>query len=146
VRTDAIVHPQLTWAAPARSSQLQPLKAFLTHAHVALPAHSGSQPHAGPPGALSSQYQPLGHRAAPQGLQVPSSHVGFAGSAEAVPSESPAGVSLPELSSPSFPDELSVDQLGESATGVEPPQATRTNESINLERRNARGCPASIGL
>jgi len=50
-------------------------------AQPAVFAHSGSQPHAGPPCALSSQYQPLGQIASPQGEQVPSSQVAALGGA-----------------------------------------------------------------
>jgi hypothetical protein len=55
------------------SSQPQAAKARFTQAQPDFWAHSGSQPQAGPPGALSSQYQPLGQRAPPHGLHVPSS-------------------------------------------------------------------------
>jgi hypothetical protein len=139
----AICYPQRTCAEPPWSSQLQPLKARFTQVQLALVAHSGSQPHAGPPGALSSQYQPVGHRASPQGLQVPSSQRGLAGSEVALLSVSSSVPSLLALSeSAPLSDVLSLEELGDSALGADPPQEAKARMKRSVV---ARSKPSSIG-
>jgi hypothetical protein len=48
--------------------------ALATQPQLDFCAHCGSQLHAGPPLADSSQYQPVGHMPVPHGLHEPSSH------------------------------------------------------------------------
>jgi hypothetical protein len=64
------------------------------HPQLDFCAHCGSQLHAAPPLADSSQYQPVGHMPAPHGLHVPSSQAARGGALS-----SSAGVSSSVLSS-----------------------------------------------
>jgi len=87
---------------PPPSSQEQPLKARFTQAQPGFFAHSGSQPQAAPPGALSSQYQPVGQSASPHGAQVPSSQLAFVAAASSwlgssLPSSAPSDSASPPL-------------------------------------------------
>jgi hypothetical protein len=113
---------------------VHPASAFFTHAQLDFCAHSGTQPQAGPPFALSSQYQPVGQMASPQGVQVPSSQVARGGAgALVVASSSLSGASdfgaLPACASGAV--------VADSAGLLEPPQAVASSAKTNQGTENA---------
>jgi len=128
--------PQDRCAMPPPSSHEQPVNAFFTQAHAGFFAHSGNQPQAGPPGALSSQYQPLGQRASPHGEQVPSSQLTFAAGASSLLASalslSAVSASLSEVS------ELESAPSGEAAAFSEPPQPAISEKRASPRARTLR--------
>lgn len=124
---------QVTCWPPSRSSHEQPDKARSTHAQPGFFAHSGNQPQAGPPFALSSQYQPFGHKPSPQGMQVPSEHAGAGASLAASLSSDASALVSSAVSSPL----ASACSAGLPAA-VPPPQAeSRTSATMPNQERLA---------
>ena len=80
---------QVTCRPPPCSTHLQPdPSALATQPQLDFCAHCGSQLHAGPPLADSSQYQPVGHMPFPHGLHVPSSQAARGGALSSSAAES----------------------------------------------------------
>ncbi len=124
------------------SSQLHAANVFFTQAQPAVFAHSGSQPQAGPPGALSSQYQPFGHRASPQGEQVPSSQVARFGAGAALASPS----SLGSAAARAWLCEVEAAEVEVAfwACGAPPPQPTKQSAIKKGKRRKLLRCIAAV--
>jgi hypothetical protein len=128
--------PQDRCAIPLASSHAQPANACFTQLQAGFFAHSGSQPQAAPPGALSSQYQPLGQSASPQGEQVPSSQLAFAAGASPGPAVS---LSVPPLSaSASALSALAPAPSADAAGFSAPPQAAESAKRASPRPRTLR--------
>jgi hypothetical protein len=132
----AATQPQDRCAMPPASSHAQPANACFTQLQAGFFAHSGSQPQAAPPGALSSQYQPLGQSASPQGEQVPSSQLAFAAGASPGPAVS---LSVPPLSaSASALSALAPAPSADAAGFSAPPQAAESAKRASPRPRTLR--------
>ena len=111
---------------------------MVTHAQLVLLAHSLSQLQAGPPGAPSSQNQPVGQMPLPHTVHVPSSQLGPLGLLSATALSSSSASLLTAESSPSARESLALSSLAVFGSAPPPPPHWGSKTSSARHRGNAR--------